>query len=77
MLRKKSPKHSHQEQYNIGVEASKELKKCINILPLTMYLHGIQERQKHKNYMDAYLKCGIKVKNDQKIINLLRRIYTS
>lgn len=66
------PKYSYQEQYNIGVEAAIELKK-MHQYPAPENLSSWYSRKvkKHKNYMEAYLDCGIKVKNDQKIINFI------
>ncbi|WP_226530647.1 aminoglycoside phosphotransferase family protein [Metabacillus niabensis] len=66
------PKYSYQEQYNIGVEAAKELKKMHQYpAPDNESSWYIRKVKKHKNYMEAYLKCGIKVKNDQKIMNFI------
>ncbi|WP_051475633.1 aminoglycoside phosphotransferase family protein [Bacillus sp. J37] len=66
--------YSNLEQYNIGVEAAKELKK-MHQYPASHTIASWYSRkvEKHNNYMKAYLGCGIKVKNDQKIIDFIEK----
>ncbi|KGA96724.1 aminoglycoside phosphotransferase [Alkalihalobacillus alcalophilus ATCC 27647 = CGMCC 1.3604] len=66
------PKLSYEEQYNIGFEAGMELKKmhqykAPNHIP-SWYSRKVK---KHQRYLDKYYKCGIKVKNDDKIIKFI------
>ncbi|PMC33891.1 aminoglycoside phosphotransferase [Bacillus sp. UMB0899] len=68
------PKYSHKEQYNIGVEAAKELRRMHQYTaPDNVSSWYSRKVKKHKNYMKAYLECGIKVKNDQKIMNFIEK----
>ncbi|WP_096185761.1 aminoglycoside phosphotransferase family protein [Evansella halocellulosilytica] len=65
-------KYSDQDQFDIGIEAGKELKKmhqyaAPNHIP-SWYLRKVD---KHKKYIDAYLACDVKVKNDQKIMSFI------
>lgn len=65
-------KYTEQEQFNIGFEAGKELLK-IHQYAAPSHVSSWHSRRvkKHKKYIDAYLTCGIKVKNDQRIINFI------
>ena len=60
------------EQYNIGIEAGKDL--------ATMHTHEAPKdilpwyeraMKKHRKYLEAYKTCGIKIKNDDKIIKFI------
>ncbi|WP_370875084.1 aminoglycoside phosphotransferase family protein [Metabacillus malikii] len=66
------PTYSTQEQYNIGIDAGKELRK-MHQLPAPTHISSWYTRkvEKHKNYLNAYRTCGIKVKNDHKIMNFI------
>lgn len=66
------PKYTYQEQYNIGVEAAKELKR-MHQYPASHNVSSWYSRKvkKHNNYMEAYFECGIKIKNDQKIMDFI------
>lgn len=65
-------KYSEQEQYNIGYEAGNELKK-MHQFPAPNHVTSWYSRkvEKHKKYIDAYLACGVKIKNDHKILNFI------
>lgn len=60
-----------QEQYEIGIEAGKELSR-IHLHPAPKHIKSWQERiiHKHKRYLEEYKNCGIKIKNDDKIWHL-------
>ncbi|RDW17317.1 aminoglycoside phosphotransferase family protein [Oceanobacillus chungangensis] len=65
-------KYSVQEQFNIGFEAGGELRKIHQFAaPIHVSSWYSRKEEKHKKYIDAYLACGIKVENDQKIINFI------
>lgn len=65
-------KYSEQEQFDIGFEAGKELKKMHQFAaPSHVSSWHTRKEEKHKKYFDAYLTCGIKVENDQKIIDFI------
>lgn len=65
-------KYSEQEQFSIGFEAGKELRK-IHQFAVPNHVSSWHSRKevKHKNYIDAYLSCGMRVKNDDKIMNFI------
>lgn len=65
-------KYSDQEQYNIGIEAGKELRK-MHQLSAPSHISSWYSRkvEKHKKYIDAYLACEIKVNNDHKIMSFI------
>ncbi|HDR6285790.1 aminoglycoside phosphotransferase [Bacillus cereus] len=66
------PTYSPKEQYDIGIEAGKDLAKMHtyeapnNILP--WYERAMK---KHSKYVEAYKTCGINIKNDDKIIKFI------
>lgn len=65
-------KYSAQEQFNIGLEAGKELRKIHHFsAPSHIVSWHLRKEKKHKNYINDYLACGIKVENDQKIMNFI------
>ncbi|MBP2077274.1 aminoglycoside phosphotransferase family protein [Oceanobacillus polygoni] len=66
------PKYSEEEQYNIGIEAGKELRK-MHQLAAPKHISSWYSRkvEKHKKYLDAYLACEVKVKNDHQIMNFI------
>ncbi|PEW68211.1 aminoglycoside phosphotransferase [Bacillus cereus] len=66
------PTYSPKEQYDIGIEAGKDLAKMHtyeapnNILP--WYERAMK---KYSKYVEAYKTCGINIKNDDKIIKFI------
>jgi aminoglycoside phosphotransferase (APT) family kinase protein len=65
-------KYSDQEQFNIGIDAGKELRKMHQFAaPNHISSWYSRKVEKHKKYIDAYLTCEVKVKNDQKIMNFI------
>ena len=66
------PTYSPKEQYDIGIEAGKDLAKMHtyeapnNILP--WYERAMK---KHSKYVEVYKTCGINIKNDDKIIKFI------
>ncbi|WP_025026043.1 aminoglycoside phosphotransferase family protein [Caldalkalibacillus mannanilyticus] len=66
------PKCSDQEQFNIGIEAGKELRKMHQLAAPTHISSWYSRKvEKHKRYIDAYLACDVKIKQDQKIMNFI------
>lgn len=65
-----------QEQYEIGIEAGKDLSR-IHLHPAPNNIRNWQERiiNKHNRYLDEYKKCGIKIKNDDKVMDFIERNY--
>ncbi|MCL6457139.1 MAG: phosphotransferase [Gorillibacterium sp.] len=63
------PHYTQSEQFHVGVEAGRELKK-INSIQAPDLVAPWYDRKiaKHKRYMDAYAACGYKVKQDEQII---------
>jgi aminoglycoside phosphotransferase (APT) family kinase protein len=63
---------TEKEQYKIGVDAGIELSR-MHLLEASSSLKPWYERAmaKHYRYLDAYKSCGIKLKNDEKIINFI------
>lgn len=66
------PNFSEEEQFNIGIEAGKELRK-IHQYPAPNHISSWYSRKvkKHKNYIDAYLACDVKVMHDKKIMDFI------
>lgn len=66
------PSCSESEQYAIGLEAGEELRK-INQLPAPSDVPPWFERKaaKHKRYIEQYLSCGVRVKNDDRIMSFI------
>ncbi|WP_260681919.1 aminoglycoside phosphotransferase family protein [Alkalicoccobacillus porphyridii] len=63
---------TEQEQFDIGFEAGKELKKMHQVsAPASIAPWSLRKLEKHNKYIDAYAACGIKIKNDLKIINFI------
>ncbi|GIN58270.1 aminoglycoside phosphotransferase [Lederbergia ruris] len=66
------PLYTDQEQFNIGIEAGKELKKMHQYTaPNHVTSWYLRKMEKHKKYLDAYLTCEIKVKHDKKIMDFI------
>ncbi|RLQ92760.1 aminoglycoside phosphotransferase family protein [Planomicrobium sp. Y74] len=64
--------YSEQEQYDLGIAAGKELKKMHQYAaPDTIAPWHFRKIEKHRKYLDAYLSCGIKVKNDKQIMDFI------
>ncbi|WP_077622526.1 aminoglycoside phosphotransferase family protein [Sediminibacillus massiliensis] len=62
-------KYSDQEQFNIGFKAGRELRKMHQLAaPDHIPSWYSRKLEKHRKYINAYLKCEIKVENDQKIM---------
>lgn len=63
-----------QEQYNIGIEAGGQLSK-MHLLESPVIIKSWYEQamQKHYRYLDAYKESGIKIENDQKVINFIEK----
>ncbi|RDW18222.1 aminoglycoside phosphotransferase [Oceanobacillus arenosus] len=65
-------KISDQEQFRIGFEAGKELRKIHQCTaPNYITAWHVRKEEIHLKYVESYLSCGIKVKNDQQIINFI------
>ncbi|WP_026908419.1 aminoglycoside phosphotransferase family protein [Paucisalibacillus globulus] len=64
--------YSDQEQFQIGMEAGKELRK-MHQLAAPSHVPSWYSRKvvKHQKYIDAYLACEVKVKDDHKIMNFI------
>ncbi|WP_227395934.1 aminoglycoside phosphotransferase family protein [Jeotgalibacillus aurantiacus] len=66
------PTYSNQEQYSIGFEAGRELKKMHQFAaPSHIPSWYSRKVEKHRKYIDAYLACGVKIKNDHKIMSFI------
>ena len=66
------PQCSEEEQFAIGVEAGKQLKKMHQLnAPNNMSSWYDRKLRKHQNYMDAYFRNGIKIENDEKVIQFI------
>jgi len=63
---------TEQEQYEIGIEAGRDLSR-IHLHPAPSTIKHWNERamQKHYRYLDEYKNCGIKIDNDDKVINYI------
>lgn len=66
------PFYSESDQFQIGVEAGKDLAK-IHLFPAPVGFSAWDERQinKHLRYVEAYKESGLKIKNDDKIIHFI------
>lgn len=68
------PKLAEHEQYRIGVEAGKELFKMHQWrAPDSMPSWYDSKRNKHTRYLEQYSSCGVRVRNDAKIISYIDR----
>ncbi|MFF2752897.1 aminoglycoside phosphotransferase family protein [Psychrobacillus sp. NPDC058041] len=64
--------YSDLEQFNIGMRAGEELRKMHQYAAPTHVSSWYSRKvEKHKRYIDAYIECGVKVKNDQKIMDFI------
>jgi aminoglycoside phosphotransferase (APT) family kinase protein len=68
------PNLTEKEQYKLGLKAGKELFK-MNLYPAPPTINSWHERamKKHYRYLESYKNCGIKIKNDEKIIGFIER----
>ncbi|MFA1820180.1 aminoglycoside phosphotransferase family protein [Virgibacillus oceani] len=67
-------KYTEKNQFDIGFTAGKELKKMHQLAaPNHVTSWYSRKVKKHKNYIDAYLESGVKVKNDQKIMEYIEK----
>ena len=63
------PNNTEAEQFQIGINAGKELLKMHQFRAPKQVLPWYDRKlAKHKKYIEAYVNCGVKVKNDDKII---------
>jgi len=66
------PTLTEQEQYKIGMEAGEQLTRMhLYKAPPTMDTWYTRAMKKHYRYLEAYKTCGIKIKNDEKIIDFI------
>lgn len=63
----------YEEQFAIGFKAGKELRK-MHQLTAPEYITSWYSRkvEKHEKYVKAYLICGVKIKNDEKIVKFIK-----
>lgn len=63
---------SEEEQYKIGMEAGTQLSR-IHLYKAPSTINNWYDRamKKHYRYLEAYKACGIKIKNDEKIIDFI------
>jgi aminoglycoside phosphotransferase (APT) family kinase protein len=70
------PTYTEEEQYQIGLEAGKELRKMhMYSAPLHIASWNLRQLEKCQRYVDAYKQCGISIKNDEQIIGFLEENY--
>lgn len=63
---------SKEEQFSIGYRAGIELRKMHQLsAPEHIDSWYARKLKKHKRYMEAYLSCGVKIKDDVKIIGFI------
>ncbi|HHQ8913994.1 TPA: aminoglycoside phosphotransferase family protein [Bacillus cereus] len=66
------PTYTPKEQYEIGIEAGKDLAKMHTYeAPEDILPWYERAMKKHQKYVEAYKTCGIKIKNDDKIIKFI------
>ncbi|HFK1720627.1 TPA: aminoglycoside phosphotransferase family protein [Bacillus cereus] len=64
--------YSPKEQYDIGIEAGKDLVKMHTLeAPKNILPWYERAMKKHRKYLEAYKTCGIKIENDDKIIKFI------
>ncbi|MCQ6284418.1 MULTISPECIES: aminoglycoside phosphotransferase family protein [Bacillus cereus group] len=64
--------YSPKEQYDIGIEAGKDLAKMHTLeAPKNILPWYERAMKKHREYLEAYKTCGIKIENDDKIIKFI------
>ncbi|MFJ7310750.1 aminoglycoside phosphotransferase family protein [Peribacillus frigoritolerans] len=63
-----------EEQYKIGMEAGRQLSRMhLYEAPSTVNTWYDRAMDKHYRYLSAYQSCGIKIKNDEKIIDFIEK----
>ncbi|MGM7681148.1 aminoglycoside phosphotransferase family protein [Cytobacillus sp. Hm23] len=68
------PTLTEQEQMKIGIEAGRQLSRMhLYKAPLTIKPWYDRAMEKHYKYLEAYKSCGIKINNDDKIIEFIER----
>lgn len=66
------PSLTEQEQYEIGIEAGRDLSRIhLHPAPSTIKHWNQRAMQKHYRYLEGYKNCGIKIDNDDKIIDFI------
>ncbi|GIO40779.1 aminoglycoside phosphotransferase family protein [Paenibacillus apis] len=66
------PKYSVSEQLNIGFEAGVELRKMHQYIAPNHVSPWFERKvNKHTRYIGQYLTCGVRVRNDEKIISFI------
>ncbi|ARX66128.1 MULTISPECIES: aminoglycoside phosphotransferase family protein [Bacillus cereus group] len=66
------PTYSPKEQYDIGIEAGKDLAKMHTFeAPKDILPWYERAMKKHSKYVEVYKTCGINIKNDDKIIKFI------
>lgn len=65
---------TEKEQYTIGTEAGRQLS-SMHLLSGSLSLNSWYERAmaKHYRYLEAYKSCGIKIGNDDKILDFIEK----
>ncbi|MEC3459365.1 aminoglycoside phosphotransferase family protein [Bacillus thuringiensis] len=64
--------YSPKDQYDIGIEAGKDLAKMHTLeAPKNILPWYERAMKKHRKYLEAYKTCGIKIENDDKIIKFI------
>jgi aminoglycoside phosphotransferase (APT) family kinase protein len=70
------PAYTEEEQYRIGIEAGKELRKMhMYYAPPHIESWHIRQFEKCQRYVDTYKQCGISIKNDEQIIDFIEENY--
>lgn len=65
---------SEKEQYEIGIEAGIQLSRMhLCKAPSTVNSWYVRAMEKHYRYLNAYKSCGIKIKNDDKIVDFIEK----
>lgn len=66
------PKYSESEQLSIGIEAGAELRKMHQyVAPEHISPWFDRKVDKHRRYIEQYLTCGVRVRNDEKIMSFI------
>jgi aminoglycoside phosphotransferase (APT) family kinase protein len=70
------PAYTEEEQYRIGLEAGKELRK-MHMYPAPPHIESwhIRQLEKCQRYIEAYKQCGTSIKNDKQIIAFIEENY--
>jgi aminoglycoside phosphotransferase (APT) family kinase protein len=66
------PSLTEQEQFKIGIEAGKDLSRMhLYQAPPTIKRWYDRAMQKHYRYLEGYKTCGIKIENDDRVIDFI------